>query len=254
MNTRKYLSLLGLMVCLPWAPARGSDHDDGETSIKSRNRNITDVYAFREDWQDSDGSANNLVLIMCTNPRSVPRQHYFFDDSARYEIHITRNTTTTVAATGRRDLTLRFDFDPPSETTFNQAFTLTALSVASGVETTIGSATGTTTAAPQGIGTAAQPAPNAVSNSLTIGGSTISVFAGLREDPFFFDVKAYFRVRAGALNHGPVELFALTPEDADDFAEGYNVNAIVVRVPIAFLQTTALEPVFDVWTTISVPN
>src|SRR5438045_2060683 len=90
MKKLRHLSLLGLLACVPWAPGWASDHDDGETAIKSRNRNITDVYAFREDWQDSAGSNANLVLIMCTNPRSVPRQQYFFDDTARYEFHICR--------------------------------------------------------------------------------------------------------------------------------------------------------------------
>lgn len=79
------------------------------------------------------------------------------------------------------------------------------------------------------------------------------MFAGLREDPFFFDVEQYFRVRAGAAGTGPAVGFR-SPTTAVDFAKGYNVNAIAVRVPIKFLQGGSQAKVFDVWETISVPS
>jgi hypothetical protein len=79
------------------------------------------------------------------------------------------------------------------------------------------------------------------------------VFAGLREDPFFFDVEQYFRVRAGARGLGPAAGFR-SPDKAIDFAKGYNVNAIALRVPIKFLQGSTSAKTFDVWQTISVPG
>ena len=54
---------------------------------------------------------------------------------------------------------------------------------------------------------------------------------GLGEDPFFFDVEQFFKVRAGAV---------------DEFAK-QNVNSIVIRMPVAYLQTAAMEQVFDIW-------
>ena len=80
------------------------------------------------------------------------------------------------------------------------------------------------------------------------------IFAGLREDPFFFDVESFFRVRAAVLGLGPAA--SLKPAStAPDFTAGYNVNSIVVRVPLAFLQNgDATRDVFDVWETISVRN
>ncbi|TAG52458.1 MAG: DUF4331 domain-containing protein, partial [Oscillatoriales cyanobacterium] len=82
-------------------------------------------------------------------------------------------------------------------------------------------------------------------------GSNLTVFAGLREDPFFFDVEQYFRVRAGALGTGPKVGFK-EPSKALDFAKGYNVNTITVRVPKAFLQAGTGANTFDVWSTVSV--
>ncbi|MGH2406092.1 MAG: DUF4331 family protein, partial [bacterium] len=68
-----------------------------------------------------------------------------------------------------------------------------------------------------------------------------------REDPFFFDVEQFFRVRAGALGIGPAAGFR---SPGLDFTAGYNVNAIVVGVPLAFLQGTTPATTFDLWETI----
>jgi len=86
-----------------------SDHDDGETDIKGRNLNLTDLYVFREgDQTGSDGDNSNLILIMNTNPRSVARQQYYFSTQARYEFHITRLSDKNAAVTGSDDVILRF--------------------------------------------------------------------------------------------------------------------------------------------------
>ena len=64
--------------------AEASDHDDGENDNKARALNITDVYAFREDWQTGNaGDSGNLIVIMNTNPRSMARQQYYFSTNAR---------------------------------------------------------------------------------------------------------------------------------------------------------------------------
>ena len=61
-----------------------------------------------------------------------------------------------------------------------------------------------------------------------------------------------FLVRAGLLGRGPVVPFR-DPDNAVDFAKGYNVNAIVLRVPIQLLQQGAPGiTTFDVWESISV--
>jgi len=89
------------------------------------------------------------------------------------------------------------------------------------------------------------------------------VFAGLREDPFFFDVERYFRIRSflatgvNSLGSGPIQggpnVFR-SDATAEDFTVGYNVNAIVVSLPLSLLRANAQQNIFDVWETIKVPK
>ncbi len=227
--------LLGLMVVAGTATfVNASDHDDGETEIKGRNLNLTDLYVFREGDQNPSASSDNLVFIMNTNPRSVARQQYYFSTKARYEFMVSRVSDNDAMATGVPDVTLRFEFQAPDASN-QQPYTMTVIedgnsSTVSGKTTAIGN----------------QP----VVNSADVGGSMVKVFAGLREDPFFFDVEQFFRVRAGALGIGPAVGFR-EPSQAVDFAAGYNVNAIAVQIPTALLKGSSDATTFDVWQTIS---
>lgn len=244
------LLLTGLL--LP-APVRASDHDDGEEPSKGRSRNLTDLYVFREGDQTGVSADNsNLIFIMNTNPRSLARQQYFFSSTARYEFHVTRVANRNTRATGEDQVVLRFEFSNPN-TANQQTITMTLVTFSGGVatETPVTLAPGLTTPAAAGLG---EPNPTAVTNTGTVSGQSVAVFAGLREDPFFFDVEQYFRVRAFALGKGPAPspLFR-SLDNAQDFAKGYNVNAIVVRVPIALLQQGTTNTIFDVWETISIP-
>jgi Domain of unknown function (DUF4331) len=217
-----------------------SDHDDGETSTKGRNVNLTDLYVFREKDQNNNIKSNDLVFVMNTNPRSVARQQYYFSHNTRYEFHVTRVADKNATPTGKDDVILRFEFGKP-EANAQQSLKLTT--IVNGHE--IGAASGKTTAL------AADPKATPIVNNLSIGGKTVNVFAGLREDPFFFDVEQFFRVRAGAAKIGPAVGFR-PANQAVDFAKGYNVNAIVARIPKRLLQGNSKTDVFDVWETISV--
>jgi hypothetical protein len=84
-----------------------------------------------------------------------------------------------------------------------------------------------------------------------LSGGGITLYAGLREDPFFFDVEQFFRVRAGLAGLGPKVGFR-TP--GYDFTQGYNMNSIVVWVPMGWLQVNSGATTFDVWETISIPD
>jgi Domain of unknown function (DUF4331) len=217
-----------------------SDHDDGETSTKGRNVSLTDLYVFREKDQNVSAKDNDLVFVMNTNPRSVARQQYYFSDNARYEFHVSRVANKDAIPTGKDDVLVRFEFGKPA-TNAQQAFRMTVLSG----NNVVGTATGKTTAL------AANPNTAPVLNNLSIGNKKVDVFAGLREDPFFFDVEQFFRVRAGAAGIGPAVGFKPVNQ-AIDFAKGYNVNAIVARIPKSLLQGGSATDVFDVWETISV--
>jgi hypothetical protein len=246
MNLKKTIGLsvlaLGLALGAASVPQylKASDHDDGETELKGRNLNLTDLFVFREQDQNPGAAAGDLVFVMNTNPRSLPRQQYYFSNRARYEFKVTRVTANNATPTGVPDMVLRFEFSAPDTNTQTQNYQMTALGADGSV---IGTATGTTT-----------PLTNASTPNIStanIGGQNLAVYAGLREDPFFFDVQQYFRVRGGARGIGPAVGFR-PPEAAEDFAKGYNVNAIAVRVPRAFLQQGTSATTFDVWETISI--
>jgi hypothetical protein len=217
-----------------------SDHDDGETSTKGRNVSLTDLYVFREKDQNANAKDTDLVFVMNTNPRSIARQQYYFSTNTRYEFHVSRVANKDAIPMGKDDMLVRFEFGKP-EANAQQAFRMTLLSG----RNVVGTAIGKTTAL------AANPSAAPVVNSLSIGGSKVDVFAGLREDPFFFDVEQFFRVRAGAAGIGPAVGFR-PANQAIDFAKGYNVNAIVARIPKSLLQGGSATDVFDVWETISV--
>ncbi|NER23438.1 MAG: DUF4331 domain-containing protein [Symploca sp. SIO1C2] len=218
--------------------SQASDHDDGEVDTKGRNLNLTDLYVFREGDQNPQASTDDLVLIMNTNPRSLARQQYYFSTNARYEFHVSPMKDKNAAATGKANVTLRFEFSPPNEKQ-EQQMKVTAIRNGN-----VKTGTAITTAITD---------QSANVRNVPINGETLTVFAGLREDPFFFDVEQFFRVRAGAAGFGPAVGFR-SPDKAVDFTAGYNVNTIAVRVPKKFLQGQSNANVFDVWTTISVPG
>ncbi|BDA69805.1 hypothetical protein RIVM261_075290 [Rivularia sp. IAM M-261] len=232
------ISLGLILTVLTFVPkyVQASDHDDGEVDTKGRNVNLTDLYVFREQDENPSVRQDDLIFVMNTNPRSVARQQYFFSTNALYEFKVTRVANKNETPTGKQDVTLRFQFGAPNNKG-EQDFVLTAVmdgyrqEVAKGITTPLNA--------------------NPTINEFILGNSRVSVFAGLREDPFFFDVEQFFRVRAGALGIGPAVGFR-PPEKAIDFATGYNVNAIVVRVPRKLLQGRTDTTTFDVWQTISV--
>ncbi|HLW48625.1 MAG TPA: DUF4331 family protein [bacterium] len=228
------IALAGLVVTPRLLVA--SNHDDGELDMKGRALHTTDLFAFREQDQSPGAAAGDLVFIMNVNPRSLPRQEYSFSTNAQYDFHVTRAMNNDATPTGKTDAMLRFEFGAPAKDG-SQPIKVTA--VRDGV-----------TAGAMGVARttplAAAGAP--IVTPVTIAGGTISVFAGLREDPFFFDVEQFFRVRAGALGMGPKVGFR---EPGYDFTAGYNVLSIAVRVPRAWLAGSTSATTFDVWETVS---
>jgi len=187
--------------------------------------------------------------VMGTNPRSVARQQYYFSTNARYEFHLTQRMNNTASVSGADDVTLRFEFGAPDASN-QQAMTVTAIRNGSALSagTKVGGGPILTTPLASG-GTP-------VTNNVDLGGATLRVFAGLREDPFFFDVEQYFKIRASwrAAFPGNGSVGPRSLDTAVDFAKGYNVNAIVVCVPVSFLANSTGATTFDVWETISVPQ
>lgn len=240
-------SLLLAVLAGQLTTAMASDHDDGVTSIKNQALNLTDLYVFREDNQTGKSAdKKNIVFIMNSSPRSLPEQQYYFSQDASYQFHISRVTADNknTSPTGANDIILSFTFGA-QDAMGQQPITITA--------NRNGEVLSTSTAA-DGTKLMTTSIQNGMAGKLnvytaTLGGQKVKLFAGMREDPFFFDVEQFFKVRAGAAGLGPKVGFN-PPGQAQDFTEDYNVNSIVVSVPIALLQTEAKEPVFDVWETV----
>ena len=87
----------------------------------------------------------------------------------------------------------------------------------------------------------------------------MQVFAGPRDDPFFIDLEAFFRIlpdrkpESGPLSQitqGPLTFRAAGT--AADFVRGFNDLAIVVELPLAQLTEDGTRPKFGIWGTTSV--
>ena len=256
--------MLGLLTtAMSVAPAFASDHDDGEADLKGRSLNLTDVYAFREDKEATGAgiSAAHLVFIVNSNPRSLPQQQYYFSTQARYELHIARvGTSKDVPAKVTEDITLRVEFGAPA-VDGKQAITFTT--IVDGVSKVYKTKNGGGEIFTTPISAGASP----VVSTITADGDDIGIFAGLRKDPFFFDVTAFFQFRLAAAGSSPAAPagftglsgpgpFVYTPNSqgaANDFTANYNANSIAFRIPITFLQNAG-ETVFDHWASVSVPQ
>ena len=247
-----------------------SDHDDGETDIKSRALNLTDHFAFK-----SPSAPTELALVMYFNPRSLPGKQYNLSTEARYELHVSKAATRTGAPTAKDDFVFRFEAGTPDASGV-QTITLTVLKDGAVVGTHAGSSTSF----------ASSKANTITTNMGMVGDVPVKYFVGQRSDSFHFDVVRYFQVRAflaarffgGAGGAGDatatlapncrgdaflggvlgnteaspdadgVNLFN-PPSCAPDFTKNLNVTAIVLNVPIANLGGGAI---FDTWSTISV--
>src|SRR5215468_146979 len=98
-----------------------SDHDDGETDLKSRALNLTDHFAFK-----SPAAPDQLSMIMYFNPRSLPGTAYFLSTNARYEFHVSKVAGKTDMPTTKDDYVFRFEAGAPDGSGI-QPITLTVL-------------------------------------------------------------------------------------------------------------------------------
>ena len=163
-----------------------SDHGD---------RDINDVYVFE------GSNASRTVLVMTTNP-AINLFGGAFGTNVRYAINVDRN------GDAKQDLAYVWRFGAPNGSGA-QSYTVTrytganARSYAMGVKIASGSTGGS------GVGTAKDGA---------------KVFAGVRSDPFFFDLLGFIGT---VLNVGDDALGS----DPTDFFTPLNTNAVVIEVP-----------------------
>jgi len=157
-------------------------------------RDINDVYAFQ------GSNASRTVLVMTTNP-AINAFGGKFGPNVRYILNVDRNGDAI------QDLAFVVRFD--NGAAGHQHYTVTRYTGANARSLTGGIVRGSGSTA--GNGTA------------TLTGSG-RVFAGVRSDPFFFDLTGFvgtlFHIGTDGLGDDPTDIFA-----------GFNTNAIVIEVP-----------------------
>ena len=189
-----------------WSPgesAMGADHADAPGLSGDRAADINDIYAFR-----SPENADNLVAVMTVNPLTAPTENAAsnFATDVSYNLHIDNTGDLVADATA----TVEFSGSP-------LMFTVTGL--------------GDPITGPVTMPTASGSSP------LITEAGGIRVFAGQRDDPFFFDLVGFNNFVAGPF----VPANGLRPagETPSDTLAGTNVSAIVIELPIVALTGAA---------------
>ncbi len=211
-----------------------SDHMDTPFVEFNPRYDVNDVYAFQ------GSSPDRVVLVLGTSSPLTPagtRTAAFGDkDEVLYQLKVD-NT-----GDAREDVVFQFTFSGPAG---NQK-----VRVQGPME-------------PNEVGTSntllngrreVQGDVNAVLGST----SGMQVFAGPRDDPFFIDLEAFFRILPDRKpESGPLSMITQGPltfrpaGSAVDFLRGFNDLAIVVELPLAELTANGTKPKFGVWGTTS---
>lgn len=221
----RYLALGALLAaCAPILMlhrAKASDHADTPEMASNPGFDITDVYIF-----PSPENASNVVLVMNVHPLITPatKDSVSFDPNVLYQFKIDT------------------DGDKIEDRVIQARFTGTGatqkVSIAGPARPGM---VGTTSSA-----IAAHSTTGAINTTFSPT-KGMKVFAGVREDPFFFDLERFFQIlpdRATPITGTPVAnpndpqaTSWRAPGQAVDFLSngGYNVLSIVVEMPKKWL-------------------
>jgi hypothetical protein len=245
-----------------------SSHREAPITALDRSADVTDWYAFV-----SYDNPNYVTFILNVDPFLEPSNgpNYFpFDPSVLYEMHVDNNQD------GLDDVTFQFRFTtqinepnlftgfvgglaaipqitslsgPGSEgLSLSQTYTVTM--VKNGQSTfLIGPQTLYTV--PSNVGPQTMPNYQSLfSQGVYSLGNGIRVWAGTADDPFFIDLGAAFDSLNFRKGIGPVLSASIDADDTHNYAPdavgGYNVNSIVLEVPITMLTVDGkLHPATD---------
>jgi Domain of unknown function (DUF4331) len=229
MRIRLGVTALVAAVAALWlhsSPAKAADHRDAPTVDDYSAIDINDVFLFRDPpCTTANCTSSNFVLILSTQAVADPHfgVTYHFQPNALYRFNF--STTPGAIENGIATASIDFTFSPygnndscpapqpPCQTyeaTFPQGVVIDGL-------VTLGSNAAT---------------PN---TPVVTAMGPISIFAGPREDPFFFDLIGFNRFIAdfNGQTTTPTPHFNLFT-GVDSFL-GKNINAIVVEFPINML-------------------
>jgi Domain of unknown function (DUF4331) len=253
---RLVLALLAICTLLPGS-LFASSHREAPITALDRTADITDWYAFV-----SYDHPDRVTMILNVDPFLEPSNgpNYFpFDPNVLYEMKVDNNQD------GEEDVTFQFRFntqirqpglftgfvgglagippitalDGPGSEGLSLRQTYTVAMVKNGKTTNLSDGK-TLFAVPSNVGPQTMPEYQSLFNQGIYDlGSGVRVFAGTVDDPFFIDLGAAFDSLNFRMGIGGV----LTPQvDGDDThsyapdaVAGFNVNSIVLEVPITWL-------------------
>jgi hypothetical protein len=210
-----------------------SDHQDTPFVELNQRFDVNDVYAF------PSPTAGRVVLVLGTSspltPAGTPTARFGDESEVLYQLKVD-NT-----GDAREDLVFQFTFTGPAGAQQVHMRGPVAPNQVGIANTLVGS-----------------PAlAGAVGQSLGSQGG-LQLFAGPRDDPFFIDLEAFFRILPDRRPEtGPLSLITQGPltfrpvGQAVDFVAGFNDLAIVVELPLAQLTANGTRPRFGVWGTTS---
>ena len=202
-----------LVIFAPNERFQAADHGDAPLVAHDSGADLNDLYLFR----DPNDNAR-LIMIMTVHGFIVPGEASnfgIFDPALRYRFEFETN------GSARPDGDIDITFSPR-----------VAVGGVPQAQTATISLPGRTFTAPStNSSNTADVAPTPVIT--TDSASGVMFFAGLTDDPFFFDIPAFVRfnasIRAGAPNPG------VFSRGRDTFA-GYNTMAIALSIPISFIR------------------
>ena len=202
MKITKKMGVAAFAVLLGGGILWAADHNDAP-AVKGTAQDITDLYAFQ------GSNTSNLVFVANTQGLLSPAASATanFDENTLIQINIDNNGDNV------EDLVIQAVYDGK-----NMKFYGPVLPSMTGLKSKLeGPVTATVAVTPYGSST-----------PLTATGANgIQVFAGPRDDPFFFDLDQYHKIIAGTAT-------AFNNPGTDAFA-GTNVMSVVVEVPKSLL-------------------
>jgi len=214
-------------------PLRASDHQDSPATIARPGADITDPYIFPAP------RGGGVVVVMNVHPLIPSGQGLstFFDPGVVYQMNFdttSENIGKFPSHTITRDRVIQFTFGSPGK---DQKVLVHGLAAAptTGTETTLVPVTGSGT----------------INQAFTVG--SMHVFAGVRQDPFFFDLAQFLKILPDRNAGNPSHLPSCLPQPlggnntcpqgfnnpGNDTLRGFNVLSMVVELPRSMLKSSA---------------
>jgi hypothetical protein len=221
LNQTVAVAMAAVITISPVAPVFAADHRDSPAINGDGRADLLDVYAFL-----NPNDPSKVVLALTVNPLTIGgAAQIAFADDVLYQFKIDNNGDF------KEDLVIQAIFTPavPGPQQF----------------TVLGPTKPKKTGAQNAVLKTGETITGPADGTITTQGD-VKVFAGLRDEPFFFDQIFIFRalgiLPGGAItNRGP----------GINFYAGLNVSALCVEVPAAALRGAEGNQTIRVWSTTS---